>query len=69
MSMEIRVIENADGSRTASCGAWVLMRVFVDGRVREIQSMEAPSEMRKAAMDALGLCDTPFGVRKESKHG
>lgn len=50
----IRVHEIPDGSRTVTCGAWILLRVFPNGRVRVI-SHDAPIGMMEAARHAVGL--------------
>ena len=50
----VDVIEAHNGSRIAVCGAWILVRLFPDGQVREVMT-DAPDEMMQAAYDALGI--------------
>jgi hypothetical protein len=48
----IKIIKNPDGSRTATCGAWILMRKFADGKMKEIMS-DAPADMMNQAEEML----------------
>lgn len=51
---DIKVITNRDQSRTATYGTWILVRIYKDGRVKQIMS-DAPRPMMIHAYEALGL--------------
>lgn len=54
---DIKVHHLADGSKTATCGAWILLRQWPEGR-RQLIEMDAPHLMLLYAMEAL---DKAFG--------
>jgi|GEM_PF-6273582 len=49
MTLDIKSIENKDGSHTITYGVWILARVFLDKRVKKINYSEAPAHMQRAA--------------------
>jgi len=51
--MKLNVIINSDNSKTITCGAWILARVYPSGDVHYITYYEAPMAMRDKCDDVL----------------
>lgn len=48
------IITNQDGSRTVTYGVWILVRLYKNGRVKQIMS-DAPRMMMQTAYETIGL--------------